>query len=159
MIRRPNDRWWYPTGFCEIGMSPAENAAKEAAEETGLVVGPLYLMAMIDSRRAGSAHRHIYSHLFYCRIEGGELRPNPLEALEAAFFPLERLPEPLHGVDRKWIGLAREFHFEGRRETYIRSARLTASGGSAGQWGQAVSTARWPNLVEAVATNPSIGST
>jgi ADP-ribose pyrophosphatase YjhB (NUDIX family) len=119
MIRRPNDRWWYPTGFCEIGMSPAENAAKEAAEETGLVVRPLYLMAMIDSRKAGSAHRHIYSHLFYCRIEGGELRPNPLEALEAGFFPLERLPEPLHGVDRKWIGLAREFHFEGRRETYF----------------------------------------
>jgi hypothetical protein len=22
-------------------------------------------------------------------------------------------------VDRKWIGLAREFHFDGRRETYF----------------------------------------
>jgi len=42
-----------------------------------------------------------------------------LEALTAGFFPLERLPEPLHGIDRKWIGLAREFHFEGRRETYF----------------------------------------
>jgi ADP-ribose pyrophosphatase YjhB (NUDIX family) len=119
MIRRPNGRWWYPTGFCEVGMSLAENVAKEAAEETGLVVRPLSLMAIIDSRKAGSIHRHIYSHLFYCRIEGGELRPHPLEALEAGFFPLEQLPEPLHGVDRKWIGLAREFHFEGRRETYF----------------------------------------
>ena len=53
------------------------------------------------------------------RIVGGALRPNPLEALEAGFFPLDQLPEPLHGVDRKWIGLAREFHFEGRRETYF----------------------------------------
>ncbi len=119
MIRRTNGRWWYPTGFCEVGTSLAENAAKEAREETGLVVRPLHLMAVIDSRKAGSVHRHIYSHLFYCRIEGGELRPNPLEALEAGFFALERLPEPLHGVDRKWIALAREFHFEGRRDTYF----------------------------------------
>lgn len=119
MIQRPNGRWWYPTGFCEVGMSPAENVAKEAAEETGLIVRPLCLMAIIDSRKAGSIHRHIYSQLFYCRIEAGELEPNPLEALEAGFFPLDQLPEPLHGVDRKWIGLAREFHFEGRRETYF----------------------------------------
>src|SRR5258708_3275756 len=119
MIRRPNGRWWYPTGFCEVGLSLAENVAKEAKEETGLVVRPLSLMAIIDSRKAGSIHRHIYSHLFYCRIEGGELRPNPLEALEAGFFALEQLPEPLHGSDRKWIGLAREFHFDGRRETYF----------------------------------------
>jgi len=119
MIRRPSGRWWYPTGFCDVGISPAENAAKEAQEETGLIVRPLCLMAIIDSRKAGSVHRHIYSHLFYCRIEGGELRPNPLEALDAGFFQLDKLPEPLHGVDRRWIGLAREFHFEGRRETYF----------------------------------------
>ncbi len=119
MIRRTNGRWWYPTGFCEVGASLAENVAKEAREETGLVVRPLRLMAVIDSRKAGSVHRHIYSHLFYCRIESGALRPHPLEALEAGFFALDRLPEPLHGVDRKWIALAREFHFEGRRETYF----------------------------------------
>ncbi len=100
-------------------MSLAENVTKEAEEETGLIVRPLCLMAVIDSRKAGSVHRHIYSHLFYCRIEGGELKPHPLEALEVGFFSLEQLPEPLHGVDRKWIGLAREFHFEGRREAYF----------------------------------------
>jgi len=119
MIQRPNGRWWYPTGFCEVGLSPAENAVKEAKEETGLAVRPICLMAIIDSRKTGSVHRHIYSHLFYCQIEGGELSPNSLEALTAGFFSLERLPEPLHGIDRKWIGLAREFHFEGRRETYF----------------------------------------
>jgi ADP-ribose pyrophosphatase YjhB (NUDIX family) len=119
MIRRPNGRWWYPTGFCEVGVSIAENAAKEALEETGLVVRPLRLMAVIDSRKAGSAHRHIYSHLFYCRVEGGTLKPHPLEALDAGFFSLDDLPEPLHGVDRKWITLSREFHFAGRSETYF----------------------------------------
>jgi len=39
-------------------MSPAENVVKEAEEETGLIVRPLYLMAIIDSRKAGSIHRH-----------------------------------------------------------------------------------------------------
>jgi hypothetical protein len=41
MIRRPNGRWWYPTGFCEVGKSLAENVVKEAEEETGLIVRPL----------------------------------------------------------------------------------------------------------------------
>lgn len=119
MIRRMNGRWWYPTGFCEVGTSIAENAAKEALEETGIVVRPIRLMAVIDSRKAGSVHRHIYSHLFYCGVDGGELKPHPLEALEVGFFPLDKLPQPLHGADRKWIGLAREFHFTGRRETFF----------------------------------------
>jgi ADP-ribose pyrophosphatase YjhB (NUDIX family) len=119
MIQRPSGKWWYPTGFCDVGVSPAENAAKEAREETGLVVNPERLIAVIDSRKYGSPARHIYSMLFYCRIVGGELNPNPLEALAAGFFPLEQLPEPLHGIDRKWIALAREFHFERRVTPYF----------------------------------------
>lgn len=119
MIRRPTGRWWYPTGFCDVGISPAENAAKEALEETGLVVRPERLMAIIDSLKVGSPARHVYSMLFYCRIAGGELKPNPLEAIDAGFFALDSLPEPLHGLDRKWIALAREFHIEGRIEPYF----------------------------------------
>ncbi len=119
MMKRPNGRWWYPTGFCDVGISPAENAAKEVREELGLVVRPVRLMAVIDSLKAGSAARHIYSMLFECEVEGGELRPNPLEAVEAAFHPLASLPQPLHGVDRKWISIAREFRFEGRTEPYF----------------------------------------
>ncbi|HUO05264.1 MAG TPA: NUDIX hydrolase N-terminal domain-containing protein [Candidatus Binataceae bacterium] len=119
MIQRPTGRWWYPTGFCEVGVSPAENAAKEALEETGLIVSPERLIAVFDNKKSGSTARHIYTVLFYCRIAGGELAPNPLEALTAGFFPLDQLPEPLHGLDRKWISLAREFHFDGRIEPYF----------------------------------------
>ncbi|MFZ0888235.1 MAG: NUDIX hydrolase N-terminal domain-containing protein [Candidatus Binataceae bacterium] len=119
MLQRINNRWWYPTGFCDVGISPAENAAKEAREETGLVVRPLALMAVMDSLKLGSPARHIYSMLFYCRIEGGTLKPNPLEAHDAGFYPLDRLPEPMHGRDRRWIALARQFHLEGRREPYF----------------------------------------
>ncbi|MGH7934759.1 MAG: NUDIX hydrolase N-terminal domain-containing protein [Candidatus Binataceae bacterium] len=119
MIKRPNGRWWYPTGFCDVGISPAENVAKEVREETGLIVTPLRLMAVTDSLKLGSPARHIYSILFYCRLDGGDLRPHPLEACEAGFFALDAVPEPLHGSSRLWIALAREFHFSGRIEPYF----------------------------------------
>ncbi len=57
--------------------------------------------------------------LFYWRLDGGEIRPHPMEALEVGFSPLDQIPEPLHGTSRKWITLAREFHFEGRVEAYF----------------------------------------
>jgi ADP-ribose pyrophosphatase YjhB (NUDIX family) len=117
--RATTGNWWYPTGFCDVGVSPAENAAKEAREETGLIVEPERLIALLDSKKSGSPCRHIYSILFYCRIVGGELKPNPLEAIDAGFFPLDRMPEPMHGPDRKWIALAREFHFDGRVIPYF----------------------------------------
>ena len=119
LIQRLTGKWWYPTGFCDVGISPAENVAKEAREETGLIVQPERLIAVMDNKKYGSPARHIYSMLFYCRIIGGELKPNPLEAIAAGFFSLDRIPEPMHGIDRKWISLSREFHFNGRVEPYF----------------------------------------
>jgi ADP-ribose pyrophosphatase YjhB (NUDIX family) len=119
MMKRPTGRWWIPTGFCEVGISPAENVAKEVREEIGLVVRPTRLIGVTDSLKIGSPARHVYTMLFDCAIEGGELAPNPLEALEAGFYTLENLPQPLHGLDRKWIQLAREFHFDGRTEAFF----------------------------------------
>jgi ADP-ribose pyrophosphatase YjhB (NUDIX family) len=119
MMKRPSGRWRYPTGFCDVGISPAENVAKEVREEIGLIVRPTRLIGVVDSLKVPAPSRHIYSLLFDCAIEGGEVAPNPLEALEAGFYPLGALPEPLHGMDRKWIRLAREFHFEGRTDAFF----------------------------------------
>ena len=119
MIQRPSGRWWYPTGFCEVGVSPAENVAREVREETGLLATPIRLIGVTDSQKLGSPMRHIYSMLFYCRLDGGEVKPHPLEALDVRFFALDRLPEDLHGTSRQWIALARQFHFEGRVEPYF----------------------------------------
>jgi ADP-ribose pyrophosphatase YjhB (NUDIX family) len=119
MIQRLSGKWWYPTGFCDVGISPAENVAKEALEETGLIVRPERLMTVSDSHKSGSPGRHIYSMLFYSVIVGGELKPNPLETLDAGFFPLDCLPEPLHWPDRRWVEVAREFHFSGRVTPYF----------------------------------------
>ncbi len=119
MIQRPTGKWWYPTGFCDVGISPAENVAKEAREETGLIVRPDRLMALIDSHKNGSPGRHIYSLLFYAKIVGGELKPAPLEVLDIGFFPLDHLPEPLHWPNQKWVEIARDFHFNGRTTPYF----------------------------------------
>ena len=119
LIQRPTGRWWYPTGFCDVGESPAENVAREVLEETGFAVTPIRLIGVLDSLKIGSPMRHLYSMLFYCRLGGGSLRLHPLETLDGGFFPLDHLPEPLHGLDRRWISLAREFHFGGRTDTYF----------------------------------------
>ena len=126
MIKRPNGRWFYPTGFCDVGVSAAENVAREVREETGLTVTPLRLIGVTDSLKLGSPARHLYSILFYCRLDGGEIQPHPLEALEVGFFPLDRIPEPLHSPNREWITLAREFHFEGRLEAHFDRLLLPA---------------------------------
>ena len=118
MMLRPSGKWWYPTGFCDVGISPAENIAKEVREEIGLVVRPTRLMGVLDSLKVGSPARHIYSMLFRCDVEGGEIAPNPLEALAAGWYSLDALPEPLHGLDRKWIGIAREF-YSGRTDAFF----------------------------------------
>jgi ADP-ribose pyrophosphatase YjhB (NUDIX family) len=86
MIKRPSGRGFYPTGFCDVGASPAENVAREVREETGLAVTPLRRMGVTDSLKLGSAARHLYSMLFYCRLDSGEIRPHPLEALAVDFF-------------------------------------------------------------------------
>jgi len=119
MIKRANGRWFYPGGFCEVGCSPAENVVREVREETGLVVSPTRLIGVTDSLKSGSLARHLYSILFYCDFEGGEIRPHPLEVLEVGFFPFDQIPEPLHNTNRRWLTLAREFHFEGRVEPYF----------------------------------------
>ncbi len=71
MMQRPTGRWWYPTGFCDVGVSPAENVAREVREEVGLVVTPTRLIGVTDSLKIGSPTRHIYSTLFYCRSKAG----------------------------------------------------------------------------------------
>jgi ADP-ribose pyrophosphatase YjhB (NUDIX family) len=119
LIKRANGRWFYPGGFCDVGYSPAENVVREVREETGFSVTPVRIIAVTDSLKLGSPARHLYSILFYCHLEGGEIRPHPLEVLEVGFFSLDRIPEPLHSLNRGWITLAREFHFEGRVEPYF----------------------------------------
>jgi len=92
--------WLYPTGWADIGYSPAEVAVKEVREETGIVCEPLRLIAVLDGLRLGFTSVPLYSLVFHCRAVGGELCAHPLETRDVGWFLPDRLPSPLAGFER-----------------------------------------------------------
>lgn len=94
--------WLYPTGWADIGYSPAEVAIKEVQEETGILCEVRGLLGVIDGMRRGFTSVPLYSLLFHCSAVGGELAAHPLECLDAGFFGPDTLPEPLAGTANLW---------------------------------------------------------
>lgn len=92
--------WLYPTGWADVGYSPAEVAVKEVHEETGIVCVPQRLIAVIDGLRAGFTRIPLYSLVFLCRAVGGELAPHPQECRDVGWFREDSMPEPLAGREQ-----------------------------------------------------------
>lgn len=100
--RKDSGIWLYPTGWADIGYSPAEVAVKEVSEETGIDCEPVSLMGVVDGQRMGFSRFGMYMLLFHCRATGGELQPHPLETGDVGWFDRDRLPEVTAGV--QWWG-------------------------------------------------------
>jgi ADP-ribose pyrophosphatase YjhB (NUDIX family) len=96
--RRDSGVWLYPTGWADIGYSPAEVAVKEVAEETGIDCEPVSLLSVIDGQRMGFSRFGMYMLLFHCRANGGELRGHPLETSDVGWFAEGALPERTAGA-------------------------------------------------------------
>jgi ADP-ribose pyrophosphatase YjhB (NUDIX family) len=94
--------WLYPTGWADVGYSPAEVAVKEVAEETGIECEPISLISVIDGQRMGFSRFGMYMLLFHCRATGGELRTHPLETADVGWFGAASLPEATAGA--AWWG-------------------------------------------------------
>jgi ADP-ribose pyrophosphatase YjhB (NUDIX family) len=92
--------WLYPTGWADVGYSPAEVVVKEVLEETGIEAEPLRVIAVLDGLRLGARGLPFYSVVFHCRAVGGELLPHPLEARAVGWFAEDALPQPLAGAER-----------------------------------------------------------
>jgi ADP-ribose pyrophosphatase YjhB (NUDIX family) len=92
--------WLYPTGWADVGYSPSEVAVKEVAEETGIEVEPVRILAVLDGLRLGFTRTPLYSVVFHCRAVGGSLLAHPLECADVGWFAEDALPEPLAGVER-----------------------------------------------------------
>lgn len=106
LIRRSDSgAWLYPTGWADVGYSASEVAVKEVAEETGIEVEPVRVVAVFDSLRFGARSMPFYSVVLHCRAVGGSLRCHPLETLDAGWFAEDQLPSPLAGPER-WQRLA-----------------------------------------------------
>ncbi len=98
--RADSGMWLYPTGWADVGYSPSEVAVKEVLEETGMLVEPVRLIAVLDGLRLGFTRIPLYSLVFHCRLVGGELQAHPLECRDVGWFPEDSLPSPLAGAGR-----------------------------------------------------------
>lgn len=85
--------WCLPGGGVEEGESLAEGAIREAKEETGLDVELTRLVGAY-SRRGGGIH-DVHAVLYAAKPVGGELRTQPNETIEVAYFPFDQLPDEL----------------------------------------------------------------
>ena len=92
--------WLYPTGWADIGYSPAEVAVKEVWEETGIRCEVVQPIAIHDGLRLGFSRIPLYSIVFHCRAVGGTLSPHPEECLDAGWFGRDELPDPIVSFDR-----------------------------------------------------------
>jgi ADP-ribose pyrophosphatase YjhB (NUDIX family) len=97
--------WLYPTGWADVGYSPAEVVRKEVHEETGIECEVERLIAVFDGMRQGFSRIPLYSLVFLCRATGGTLAAHPLECADVGWFGPDELPSPLAGADR-WGELA-----------------------------------------------------
>ena len=106
--------WCLPGGGVEDGESVAEAGVREAKEETGIDVELTSLVGVYS--RVGGMWNDMHAVLFRAKPIGGELRLQPGETIETAYFPFEDLPKELlfghqqriadaiadvHGVARK----------------------------------------------------------
>lgn len=94
LVRENNGKWSLPGGWCDAGLSPAENAVKEVREEAGLTARADKLIAVQD-RDKHNLPRYVYSItkiFFLCTATGGAFRPNS-ETTASDWFALDALPE------------------------------------------------------------------
>mgnify|MGYP001208104419 CR=1 FL=1 len=92
--------WLYPTGWADVGYSPAEVAVKEVLEETGIHCRPKGVIAVLDGMRMGLTRIPLYSTVFLCEATGGELVPHPLETRDVGWFAEDELPAMTVGVSQ-----------------------------------------------------------
>jgi ADP-ribose pyrophosphatase YjhB (NUDIX family) len=96
--RKDSGIWLYPTGWADVGYSPAEVAVKEVHEETGIECEPTRLLGVVDGQRMGFSRFGMYMLLFHCRATGGSLVPHPLETGDVGWFADGALPEATAGA-------------------------------------------------------------
>lgn len=96
------NRWTLPGGWADVGCTPFEVAVKEAREETGLIVKPVRLLALLDKRKHAHPAQpwYVYKAFIRCEILAGELLPETPETLGARWFRQEELSSLDLSLDR-----------------------------------------------------------
>jgi 8-oxo-dGTP pyrophosphatase MutT (NUDIX family) len=87
--------WALPGGIIDPAEEPADAAAREIFEETGVLAVPERLVAVTvsPSMTYPNGDRVQYLELtFRCRPVGGQARVNDTESIEVGWHPLDSLP-------------------------------------------------------------------
>jgi ADP-ribose pyrophosphatase YjhB (NUDIX family) len=88
-------RWTLPGGWADVNEAPSESVVREVREESGYVVKPIRLLAVLDREQQGHSPPfpyHVYKLFFHCEIVGGEAEETA-ESSESGFFGEHELPE------------------------------------------------------------------
>jgi ADP-ribose pyrophosphatase YjhB (NUDIX family) len=95
-------RWTLPGGWADIGYTPFEVAVKETQEETGLIVRPVRLLALLDKRKHSHPPQpwYVYKAFIHCEIKGGELTQETTETAGAHWFTQDNLTTLALSTDR-----------------------------------------------------------
>lgn len=88
-----DDRWSLPGGFCDIGLSAAENIIKEIKEESGYDAVPTKLLAVWDKNKHPHPPEpfHYYKLFIQCEIIGGQPMTG-IETSDIQFFSESDIP-------------------------------------------------------------------
>ena len=83
--------WYFPGGGIGRKETPEDAARREIREEVGCTVEGMKLVGVIEEELSGAPHR---AHIFDGVVDAMP-RPDGREVVEAKFFPVHSLPEPL----------------------------------------------------------------
>lgn len=96
------NRWTLPGGWADVGSTPFEVAEKEVAEEAGLQVRAVRLLALLDKRKHAHPPQpwYVYKAFIQCEVEGGELAQDTAETTGARWLRCEEIPGLPLSTDR-----------------------------------------------------------
>ena len=86
--------WTLPGGWCDQGLTPAQNVAREFWEESGYEVRVLRPLAIYDRDNQGHTPPYIFSIyklFFLCEITGGAPKTSN-ETSDIRFFGMDEIP-------------------------------------------------------------------
>ncbi|GGG71208.1 NUDIX hydrolase [Paenibacillus radicis (ex Gao et al. 2016)] len=106
LVQHNDHTWGIPGGLMELGESTEECLRRELKEELQITLKHLRLVGVYSGEalytRLKNGHEYYNVVIAYlCTEYEGELRPDGIEILDAAFYSLNQLPEQLNPFIRE----------------------------------------------------------